>query len=155
MVALKNGEETVLRIPVSFGRHDSNCGNVGIVEIQGVAVPELYFSIFAASHEISSIKVYGKNVFMVSFGDGFDRFASGESPDHDISSGVSGDDHVVGSVRLHRYDTSGMSNKGRVQKTLGSEIPNPSSPVCGNRYQAVALEMDPVDYIGMALFRVV
>ena len=155
MVALKNGEETVLRIPVSFARHDSKCGNVGVVDIQGVAVPELYFSIFAASHEISLIKVYGKSVFMMSFGDGFDRFASGESPDHGIAIGVSGDDHVVGSVRLHRCDTSGMSNKGRVKKTLSSEIPNPSSLVGRNRYQMVALEMNPVDYVGMALFRVV
>lgn len=48
-----------------------------------------------------------------------------------------------------------MSNKGRVQKTLGFEIPNPRGLVGRSGHRVVALEMDSVDCIGVAIFQVI
>lgn len=48
-----------------------------------------------------------------------------------------------------------MTNERLVHETLSSEIPDPDSMVGRNRHQVVTSEMDPIHYIGMAIFRVV
>jgi hypothetical protein len=122
-----------------------------------VAVPELDFPISPTSHEVFLIKMKAKNRFVMSLGDGLDRFASGEPPDYDFPIAISSYDHigVCGGIELHRYDASSVSNKGRVQKTLGPKIPNPGRLVSRDCYQVVALEMDSIDCIGVTIFEVV
>ena len=90
---------------------------------------------------------------MMSFGDGLDCFACGVSPDHYVAAVVSSDYHIVSGIRMHRYHTSSMSNKGRVQRTLSLKIPNSSSLVGRNGHQAVALKMDTVNYAGVAILK--
>jgi hypothetical protein len=93
----------------------------------------------------------------MSLSDELDHFTSGEPPDYDIAISVSSDDYIVmcSGIKLHRCDTSSMANKGRLQRALSSEIPNSSSVVGRNRYQAIALETDSKNYIGVAVILVV
>ena len=102
-----------------------------MIGIHGFPIPELYFLVHATSHEVSLVEVQGKNGSIVSLGDGFDRFTGRELPDNDIAVNSSSDDYIValGSFKLHRCDTSSMSNERRVPDTLGSEIPDPGSMV--------------------------
>lgn len=154
VVAVKGGEETVLLVPVAFGGFDSEWRNVSVIGIHGFPVPELDLLVHAASHEISLVKVQGKNSSFVSFSDGFDRCTGRELPDHDIAVNASSDDYIVvrGGITLQRCDTSCVSDKWRVQGTLGSEIPDPDGMFGRDRHQVVALEIYTIDCVGMAIF---
>ena len=156
-MAIQGGEKPVLLVPVTLSRPGSVSWKFSVFDVQRVAIPELDFAISATSHKISVVEVKAKNITDVSLDDGFDRFTSGEAPDHDIAVSVSSDNHIVGrgGIELYGYDTSSMSTKGRVQRTLSSKIPNPSSPVGRSRHQVVALKRHCINHMRVAILRVV